>query len=169
MISGPVTDVSPKIPPCNGAGISMAPLRVKREQDNSAGFKQDEDPMTVENDIVLIYIEDTPASFARVETIEADSKKDWFQIKLLMLQVPVQVVTWILKDIYINGEAFFMGGKKMRLEVVECPEEEKSPAQVPFSDNKNETSGNENESETRNAEIISFAELKKAKQKKENE
>ena len=80
--------------------------------------------MATINDIVLIYLEDTPVSFARVEAIEPDHKKDWYQIKLLMLQIPLQVVTWILKDLYINGDDFFMNGKKMRLETVECPEEE---------------------------------------------
>ena len=70
--------------------------------------------MARENDVVLIYLEDSPVSFARVESIEPDSKKDWYQIKLLMLQIPVQVVTWILKDEYINGDDFFMNGKKMR-------------------------------------------------------
>ena len=60
-------------------------------------------------------------SFARVESILPDHKKDWYQIKLLMLQIPLQVVIWILKDAYINGDDFFMNGKKMRLDVVKCP------------------------------------------------
>ena len=80
--------------------------------------------MTKENDVVLIYVENMPAGFARVESILADSKKDWYHIKLLFLQIPLQVVTWILKDSYINGEEFSMAGKKMRLERVKCPEEE---------------------------------------------
>lgn len=83
--------------------------------------------MAKENDIVLLYLEDTPVSFARVEDIRPDMKKDWYHIKLLMLQVPLQVVTWILKDVYINGDEFFMGGKRMRLEVVTCPEEPSVP------------------------------------------
>ena len=56
--------------------------------------------MTVENDIVLIYFEDKPLTFARIESILPDSKKDWYHVKLLLLQIPVQVVTWILKDVY---------------------------------------------------------------------
>ncbi len=48
--------------------------------------------MTAVNDIVLIFLEDKPVSFARVESIFPDHKKDWFQIKLLMLQVPEKVV-----------------------------------------------------------------------------
>ncbi|MEA1968177.1 MAG: hypothetical protein U9N77_08155 [Thermodesulfobacteriota bacterium] len=128
--------------------------------------------MTVENDIVLIYMEDTPVSFARVEDIRADMKKDWFQIKLLMFQIPLNVITWILKDIYIDGEEFFMGGKKMKLEVVQCPEEKDLPAENPFStakhQNRNKEKAPELKKESRNAEIISFADLKKAKEKREN-
>jgi len=62
--------------------------------------------MAKENDIVLIYLEDEPIAFARIEQISPDAKKDWYHVKLLMLQVPVQVTTWILRDIYINGQAF---------------------------------------------------------------
>lgn len=78
--------------------------------------------MAIENDIVLIYYEDSPLTFARIESIEPDIKRDWYHVKLLMLQVPLQVVTWILRDVYINGEPFTMEGKQMRLEKVECPE-----------------------------------------------
>ena len=56
-------------------------------------------------DIVLIHMEDAPVGFARVEDIVPDHKRDWYQIRLLMLQIPLQVVTWILKAEYINGEA----------------------------------------------------------------
>ena len=72
-------------------------------------------------DIVLIYMEDAPVSFARVEDIVPDHKKDWYQIRLLMLQIPLQVVTWILKAEYINGDVFSMNGKSMRLEKVDAP------------------------------------------------
>lgn len=79
--------------------------------------------MTKENDVVLIYFEDQPISFARIENISPDIKKDWYHVKLLLLQFPLQVVNWILRDIYINGQEFTMEGKKMRLEKVVCPEE----------------------------------------------
>ena len=85
--------------------------------------------MTVENDIVLIYFEDQPLSFARIEQILPDNKPDWYHVKLLMLQVPLQVVTWILRDRYISGDEFTMNGKRMRLERVVCPEE--NPADEP--------------------------------------
>ncbi len=78
--------------------------------------------MTTENDIVLIHFEDQPLSFARIEQILPDNKPDWYHVKLLMLQVPLQVVTWILRDRYIAGDEFTMNGKRMRLERVVCPE-----------------------------------------------
>ncbi len=79
--------------------------------------------MAQENDIVLIYFEDQPASFARIESIAPDAKKDWYHVKLLLLQIPLQTVTWILRDVYINGEEFTMGGNRIRLEKVVAPPE----------------------------------------------
>lgn len=78
--------------------------------------------MATENDIVLIHFEDQPLGFARIEQILPDNKPDWFHVKLLMLQVPLQVVTWTLRDRYIMGDEFTMNGKRMRLERVVCPE-----------------------------------------------
>ncbi len=86
--------------------------------------------MAKENDVVLIYFEDKPLGFARIESILPDSKPNWYHTKLLLLQAPLQVVTWILRDVYINGEEFTMNGKRMRLEPVVAPsdEEEAAPA-----------------------------------------
>ena len=77
--------------------------------------------MAAEKDLVLIYYEDKPLSFARIEAIEPDHKPSWYHVSLLLLQVPVQVVTWILRDAYIDGAEFTMNGKRMRLEKVERP------------------------------------------------
>ena len=77
--------------------------------------------MAKENDVVLIYLENQPISFARIEDISPDVKKDWYHVKILMLQLPLQVATWILRDIYIDGQEFTMGGDRMRLEPVVCP------------------------------------------------
>jgi hypothetical protein len=77
--------------------------------------------MAVENDIVLIYFEDKPLSYARIEEILPDAKPNWYHVRLLLLQFPLQLVTWILRDIYINGDEFTMDGKRIRLEQVEAP------------------------------------------------
>ena len=90
--------------------------------------------MATENDIVLIYFEDRPLSFARIESIQPDAKPDWYHVELLMLQMPLQVVSWILRDVYIDGAEFTMNGKKMRLELVEKPK----PALASVEDPENE-------------------------------
>lgn len=77
--------------------------------------------MTTINDLVLIYFEDQPFSFARVEEILPDAKKGWYHITLLLLQIPLQTVTWILRDVYINGGEFTMDGKRMRMEKIAAP------------------------------------------------
>jgi len=77
--------------------------------------------MATINDVVLIYFEENPVAFARIEDIVADYKPDWYHVTLLMLQLPLQTVTWILRDIYIEGETFTMDGKRMRLEKVVAP------------------------------------------------
>jgi len=77
--------------------------------------------MTGEKDIVLIHFEEKPLVFARIEDISPDMKRGWHRVKMLILQVPLQVVTWILREAYINGESFTMGGKNIRMEKVICP------------------------------------------------
>ena len=86
--------------------------------------------MTAENDLVLIYLEDQPLSFARIEGILPDSKPDWYHVRLLLLQVPLQVVTWLLRDVYIDGSEFTMQGQRMRLEKVEVPEEPQEAEEI---------------------------------------
>ncbi len=87
--------------------------------------------MAQENDLILIYYEDQPVSFARIETIEPDVRKDWYHVKLLLLQIPVQTVTWILRDVYINGGEFTMGGNRIRFEKIEAPPEEGAEKTTP--------------------------------------
>ncbi len=114
--------------------------------------------MATIKDVVLIHLEDAPISFARIESILPDHKKDWYQVKLLMLQIPIQVVTWILKEEYINGDDFFMNGKKMRLDLVECPPE-KLPA-APLEEDDKAAARQENQDK---GNIISFSDLKNSK------
>jgi hypothetical protein len=115
--------------------------------------------MTKEKDVVLIYFEDKPLTFARIESILPDSKKDWYHVKLLLLQVPLQMVSWILKDVYISGTEFTMNGKKMRLEKVESPTE----SQASESPEKLKTGSPQKERATKgkSAKIISLDDLKR--------
>jgi hypothetical protein len=118
-------------------------------------------------DIVLIYLENEPVSFARIEDIVPDHKKDWYQIKLLMLQIPLQVITWILKAEYISGEVFSMNGKSMRLEKVEAPVEPVEHDNLPETSTENgkdlESREPEDPSEKNQGNIISFSKRKNHK------
>lgn len=114
--------------------------------------------MATENDIVLIYLEDEPLSFARVEDILADSKPDWYHVKLLMLQIPPRIVTWILRDVYIEGAEFTMNGKRMRLEKVVVPDEPQP--REPDAENEKDDEPKPKK-DTGNAKVISLTDLKK--------
>jgi hypothetical protein len=73
-------------------------------------------------DIKLIHHKNKPVVYARVEEIIADVKPGWWQIRLLILQVPAREVTWILRDEYIDGGEFTMDGEPMLLEPVAAPQ-----------------------------------------------
>jgi hypothetical protein len=112
--------------------------------------------MTQEKDLVLIYFEDKPLSFARIEGILPDSKRGWYHVKLLLLQIPPQLVTWILRDHYIHGGEFTMNGKKMRLEKVVGPEI------PPPDENKKKQGKQATSAKTSNgAKVISLNDVKK--------
>ena len=74
-----------------------------------------------EGDLVLIYFQDNPSVYARIESIEADVKKDWYRVNFLFLTIPASKVTWILRESYIEGTPFTMGGEPVRLEPVPGP------------------------------------------------
>lgn len=74
--------------------------------------------MATMGDVVLVHVEDRPAFFARIEDICADRKRDWYQVRLLLLQVPMAELIMILREEYINGETFTMEGRNMRIEKV---------------------------------------------------
>ena len=112
--------------------------------------------MATEKDLVLIYFEDNPLSFARIENILPDSKPDWYHVKLLLLQMPPQLVTWILRDVYISGSEFTMNGKRMRLEKVVVPDEPKSSE---LFDKKAETDASTEAAGK--AKVISLKDIKK--------
>jgi hypothetical protein len=112
--------------------------------------------MATENDLVLIYFEDNPLSFARIEEILPDAKPNWYHVKLLLLQIPPQIVTWILRDVYIEGAEFSMNGKRMRLEKVVVPQTEKSPERTDKSQEPAKPA-----KDTGKAKVITLADLKK--------
>ncbi|MEE4261731.1 MAG: hypothetical protein V2I56_03510 [Desulfobacteraceae bacterium] len=114
--------------------------------------------MATVNDLVLIYFEDQPLRFARIEEILPDSKPDWYHVKLLMLQIPPQYVTWILRDVYIGGAEFTMNEKRMRLEKVVVPEDPQLP-DPDGAEKKEDKSKSDKKSGT--AKVISLKDIKK--------
>jgi hypothetical protein len=85
--------------------------------------------MAREGDLILVHVEDKPAFFARIEWIEADAKRGWYQVALLVLRVPLVQITWILRQEYLDGATFTMGGKKVEIERVVPPVEKTPPEQ----------------------------------------
>jgi hypothetical protein len=137
--------------PPSADGIRRHGLSIGRMMHNPQGSGRSD--MTGEKDLVLIYFEDKPLAFARIEGIEPDHKPNWYHVRLLLLQTPVQVVTWILRDAYIDGGEFTMNGKRMRLEKVQVPEEAAAPEAPPeLKAPARDPAG---------AKVISLADLKK--------
>ena len=89
--------------------------------------------MSTINDLVLVYIDNKPGFYARIEDIVPDVKPGWWQVKLLVLTFPLQLFTWTLDEQQIEGEPYTMGGTPVRLEKVVSPllqEEEPAAAVV---------------------------------------
>jgi hypothetical protein len=78
--------------------------------------------MAVTGDIVLVYYEDEPAFFARIEDVTPDHKPHWSHVKLLVLQIPIIEIVWILREEYLKGVPFTMGGHTIRMELVTGPQ-----------------------------------------------
>ncbi|KAA3656921.1 MAG: hypothetical protein DWQ10_14365 [Calditrichaeota bacterium] len=116
----------------------------------------------VEKDLVQISIEGRPAFFARVEGFIPDSKPNWWHVKLLILQVPLHVVTWILRREQINGEEFTMGGTPIRIEKVIVPQEPDIEPQDTTEEKNTDTSqtdpGEQQSSSDQKARILSLGE-----------
>lgn len=91
-------------------------------------------------DLILVYVENTPSFYGRIEKIEPDIKPGWYQVTFLFLGIPPKTVVWILREEYIDGEPFTMGGNPLRLEYVpplqealranNKPDEEVAPRKV---------------------------------------
>ena len=115
----------------------------------------------VESDLVLIHIENKPGFYARVESITADVKPKWWEVKFLFLTVPLQVATWIVDDNQIRGDDFTMGGTPIRIEKVKVPEDAQ-PA---------EPAADENEADdtpvirTKKVRVLSLGDRRKGKEK----
>lgn len=77
--------------------------------------------MATINDVVLVYVDQKPGFYARIDEIVPDSKPGWWQAKLLVLTFPLQVFTWILDEYQLEGADFTMGGTPLRMELLVSP------------------------------------------------
>lgn len=85
--------------------------------------------MATINDLVLVYLERKPAFYARIDDIQPDVKKGWYQVELLVLTLPPQNVVWILQEEHLRGEEFTMGGQPVKILAV--PPKAPPPSQAP--------------------------------------
>ena len=115
--------------------------------------------MASTGDLVLVHIENKPGFYARLERITPDVKPGWWQVKLLVLTFPLQVYTWILDEMQINGAPFTMGGTPIMLELLKFPAlpDEKPEAVQPGSDKGGAPA-------KKGAKIVSLTERKKEKE-----
>jgi hypothetical protein len=79
------------------------------------------------HDLVLVHVDNRPGFFARIEAIAPDVKPGWWQVKLLVLTMPLQVYTWILDESQIDGAPYTMGGTPIRLEKIISPVKDEAP------------------------------------------
>jgi len=79
-------------------------------------------------DLALVHVENKPAFFTRIEGVDPDHRRGWWRVKLLVLNLPLKVVTWILDNDQIRGADFTMGGVPVRLERIVAPSE--APAET---------------------------------------
>jgi hypothetical protein len=90
--------------------------------------------LTTINDIVLIHLDRKPSFYARINDINPDVKKGWYQVELLVLTLPPQTLVWILEEAHIQGEEFTMGGRPMKL--VEIPRKYPPQPETPAPEGK---------------------------------
>lgn len=97
------------------------------------------DPV-VESDLILVYVQEQPGFFARVEKFTPDHKPNWWQVQLLVLQAPPTLTTWILRREQINGEPFTMNGTPIRIEKVRAPKEKTAGLESQFQEEQDQSS-----------------------------
>ncbi len=85
--------------------------------------------MATINDLVLVYLDQKPAFYARINDINPDVKRGWYQVELLVLTLPPQTLVWILEEAHLKGDEFTMGGRPMKLAEIppKAPPQPESP------------------------------------------
>lgn len=76
-------------------------------------------------EVLLVYMNDEPIFFVRVESVEPDIKKGWWQLSLLILALPLKTITWKLDSDQMRGQIFTMKGVPVNIQRVKAPDTEK--------------------------------------------
>jgi hypothetical protein len=116
--------------------------------------------MTTINDLVLVRIDNKPGFYARIEDITPDVKAGWWQVKLLVLTIPLQIYSWILDESQIDGAPFTMGGTPVLMEKVVSPEPA-PPGRETSSATPTSAGPGETQRKDVGAKVVSLAERKK--------
>ena len=66
-------------------------------------------------EVVIVNIDGNPTFYAKVESITPDNKPKWFEFEFVILSFPLQKATWILREEYIDGKEFTMGGVPVKI------------------------------------------------------
>jgi hypothetical protein len=74
--------------------------------------------MATINDLVLVHLDNKPAFYGRINDINPDVKRGWYQVELLVLSLPSQTLVWILEESHLQGQGFTMGGRPVKLVLV---------------------------------------------------
>jgi hypothetical protein len=86
--------------------------------------------MATINDLVLIHLDRKAAFYARINDVNPDIKRGWYQVELLVLSLPPQTLVWILEETHLNGTEFTMGGRPVKIERI-APKDPPQPGASP--------------------------------------
>lgn len=75
--------------------------------------------MPKEGDVVLIYRDNRPMTFAEIHEITSNEKKNWWNVDFIGLSLPLTKFTWILRMEQLDGEDFTMGGTPVKITSLE--------------------------------------------------
>lgn len=101
-----------------------------------------------ENDVCIIYVNDLPQGFIRIESIESDIKPGWYSVKFIELLFPIKVNTWKIDEEHLKGADINMKGFKFNLQPLMCQVDKKNSVD------------NEDTNKTNNCDVINFMDWK---------
>ena len=71
-----------------------------------------------EGEVLLVFFQNEPAFFIRIENILADKKRGWWHVQFITLTLPINEMSWILNNDHIRGGEFTMQDNPVHLERV---------------------------------------------------